>query len=96
MSGAGTDRVCLRKEKTTVASGGLFGFKELLTSLGTKVTGFRGAQSPKLSFQCSLNWLATSRTPLDTPRTVTNGYRHWRFVVSVRVGLKSLLPYMAW
>lgn len=41
-----------------------------------------GAQSPKLSFQCSLITHETSR--LSSSEPATNGYRQWRFVVSFR------------
>ena len=34
-----------------------------------------------LFFQFSLNWRITSR--LSSSKSVTNGYRHWRFFVSV-------------
>jgi hypothetical protein len=65
------------------------------------VTGFSGAQSPNLSFQCSRSLAITSRTlsfVLSTSvlrKPVTNGYRQWRFVVSVRLGFKRMLPDMA-
>nr|ATV90671.1 hypothetical protein [Edwardsiella piscicida] len=54
------------KRKTTATNGGFLRFisYQLVEPV---VTGFSGAQSPKLSFQCSRSQASTSRTPLKAP-----------------------------
>ena len=45
-----------------------------------------------MSFQCSRCQATTSRALISKSTfPVTNGYRHWRSVVSVRVGLKMIV-----
>ena len=65
-------------------------------SFWTVVTGFRRAQQPNLSFQCSRTDAHTSRATScladkSSANQVTNGCCQWRFVVSFRVGLKSIV-----
>ena len=60
-----------------------------LPTLSSEGNWLGGAQSPKLSFQCSCIAPGTSR--LSSSKSVTSGYRQWRFVVSFRVGLKLIV-----
>ena len=75
-------------KKTTATNGGSFAGIQSYQLFLPKVTGYTRPQKPKLFFQCSLSKAHTSR-PLVYQ--VTNGYRHWRIVVSVRVGLKTIV-----
>ncbi len=51
-----------------------------------------GAQSPKLSFQCSLIAPETSR--LSSSKHLTSGYRQSRFVVYLRRGLNNTVNWI--
>lgn len=75
-------------------------FDRRLSQLGnclTVVTGFRRAQQPNLSFQCSRTLAHTSRATACLAKQilcelpVTNGCCQWRFYVSFRVGLKRIV-----
>ena len=60
---------CPANKKTTATNGGSFaGIKSYQLFL-PKVTGFHGAQVPKLSFQCSRSQATTSRTLRNISRT---------------------------
>ena len=56
---------CSVNKKTTATNGGSFAGIQSYQLFLPKVTGFHGAQVPKLSFQCSRSQATTSRT-LDT------------------------------
>lgn len=49
-------------KKTTITNGGSFAGIQSYQLFLPKVTGFHGAQVPKLSFQCSRSQATTSRT----------------------------------
>jgi hypothetical protein len=52
----------VNKKKTTATNGGSFAGIQSYQLFLPKVTGFHGAQIPKLSFQCSRSQATTSRT----------------------------------
>ncbi|WP_215243404.1 hypothetical protein, partial [Escherichia coli] len=52
----------LANKKTTATNGGSFAGIKSYPLFLPKVTGFHGAQVPKLSFQCSRSQATTSRT----------------------------------
>ena len=53
---------CPANKKTTATNGGSFAGIQSYQLFLPKVTGFHGAQVPKLSFQCSRSQATTSRT----------------------------------
>ena len=79
-------------KKTTATNGGSFAGIQSYQLFLPKVTGFHGAQVPKLSFQCSRSSATTSSTlNISLAHLVTSGCCQWRFVVSFRVGLKTIV-----
>lgn len=59
---------CPVNKKTTATNGGSFAGIKSYQLFFPKVTGFSGAQSPKLSFQCSRSQASTSRTLVKSVR----------------------------
>lgn len=80
--------VCSLENEKTTRQGGFSKVQETGKFLN-RGNCLGGDESPNLSFQCSRSLHCTSRTlSLISSISVTSGYRQWRFVVSVRVGLK--------
>jgi hypothetical protein len=83
---------CPVNKKTATNGGSFAGIKSYQLFL-PKVTGFHGAQVPKLSFSVAAvgHHFKNSGTLYSLSKYRYHGCRHWRFVVSFRVGLKMIV-----